>query len=386
VQNSTDNPVRNMTITYVITLSVIAGFSILIHLMLDRIIEEQTDIANIVNISGQQRMLSQRTSLFTVEYLSSGKVEFKQEAINSLNTMKENHTFLLRDYFSAMQNSQESPLSEPMYQLYFGEPHQVHLKLRGFSELIMDALNNDFPKGNEERKYLETIFWDLAHNTILGSLNTVVDQYETESRDKVNKLRQAQQLVFFVILFTLLAEALFVFRPMVEKIRRLGKQADRDHLTGLLNRRSFELLAEKTFSMAVRNKQVFSLITFDIDRFKIINDTYGHDVGDKAIQHISKLIISGSRDSDIVSRFGGEEFVVMLPTTNRENASVVAEKIRKKIQNSPFTLNELVIEMTVSGGVSQYLRTEKGWFASLKRSDKALYQAKNSGRNRTCVV
>jgi diguanylate cyclase (GGDEF)-like protein len=386
VQNSTDNPVRNMTITYVITLSVIAGFSILIHFMLDRIIEEQTDIANIVNISGQQRMLSQRTSLFTVEYLSSGKVEFKQEAINSLNTMKENHTFLLRDYFSAMQNSQESPLSEPMYQLYFGEPHQVHLKLRGFSELIMDALNNDFPKGNEERKYLETIFWDLAHNTILGSLNTVVDQYETESRDKVNKLRQAQQLVFFVILFTLLAEALFVFRPMVEKIRRLGKQADRDHLTGLLNRRSFELLAEKTFSMAVRNKQVFSLITFDIDRFKIINDTYGHDVGDKAIQHISELIISGSRDSDIVSRFGGEEFVVMLPTTNRENANVVAEKIRKKIQNSPFTLNGLVIEMTVSGGVSQYLRTEKGWFASLKRSDKALYKAKKSGRNRTCLV
>jgi diguanylate cyclase (GGDEF)-like protein len=386
VQNSTDNPVRNMTITYVITLSVIAGFSILIHLMLDRIIEEQTDIANIVNISGQQRMLSQRTSLFTVEYLSSGKVEFKQEAINSLNTMKENHTFLLRDYFSAMQNSQESPLSEPMYQLYFGEPHQVHLKLRGFSELIMNALNNDLPKGNEERKYLETIFWDLAHNTILDSLNTVVDQYETESRDKVNELRQAQQLVFFVILFTLLAEALFVFRPMVEKIRRLGKQADRDHLTGLLNRRSFELLAEKTFSMAVRNKQVFSLITFDIDRFKIVNDTYGHDVGDKAIQHISELIISGSRDSDIVSRFGGEEFVVMLPITNRENASIVAEKIRKKIQNSPFTLNELVIEMTVSGGVSQYLKTEKGWFASLKRSDKALYKAKNSGRNRICVV
>ena len=145
MQNSTDNPVRNMTITYVITLSVIAGFSILIHFMLDRIIEEQTDIASIVNISGQQRMLSQRTSLFTVEYLSSGKVEFKQEAINSLKTMKENHTFLLRDYFSAMQNSQESPLSEPMYQLYFGEPHQVHLKLRGFSELIMDALNNDLP-------------------------------------------------------------------------------------------------------------------------------------------------------------------------------------------------------------------------------------------------
>ena len=252
--------------------------------------------------------------------------------------------------------------------------------------MIIDALNNDLPKGNEERKYLETIFWDLAHNTILDSLNTVVDQYETESRDKVNELRQAQQLVFFVILFTLLIEALFVFRPMVEKIRRLGKQADRDYLTGLLNRRSFELLAEKTFSMAVRNKQVFSLITFDIDRFKIINDTYGHDVGDKAIQHISELIISGSRDSDIVSRFGGEEFVVMLPTTNRENANEVAEKIRKKIQNSPFTLNELVIEMTVSGGVSQYLRTEKGWFASLKRSDKALYKAKKSGRNRTCVV
>jgi diguanylate cyclase (GGDEF)-like protein len=292
--------------------------------------------------------------------------------------MKENHAFLLKDYFSAMQNSQESPLSESMYQLYFGQPHQVDLKLRGFSELIMDALNNDLPKSNEEGRYQEIIFRDLAHNTILGSLNAVVDQYETESRDKVNDLRQAQQLVFFVILLTLLAEALFVFRPMVEKIMRLGKQADRDH--------SFEVLADKIFSMAARNKQVFSLITFDIDRFKIINDTYGHDVGDKAILHISDLIISSSRDSDIVSRFGGEEFVVMLPTTNRKNAKVVAEKIRKEIQNSPFSLNELVIEMTVSGGVSQYVETEKGWFDSLKRSDKALYQAKKSGRNRICVV
>jgi diguanylate cyclase (GGDEF)-like protein len=386
VQYSIVSPACSMTTIYIITLSAIAGFSMLIHFMLGQIIEQQAGTAQIVNISGQQRMLSQRASLLTVEYLTSGKVEFKQEALNTLKAMNKNHKFLLKDYVNAKKHNHESPMSKPLQQLYFGQPHHVDQKIRAFSEFIVDALNNGLLKGIEERKYVGSIFKYLADDMILDSLNAVVSQYQTESEDIVRELHQIQQLVFFFIFLTILAEALFVFRPMVERIKYLQQQADRDHLTGLFNRRSLEVLAKKTFTMAAFNSQKVSVITFDIDRFKVINDTYGHDVGDKAIQYVSELIMSCTRDSDIVSRYGGEEFVVLLPQTSQEHAMVLAEKIRIKIQNSPLALNELMIEMTVSGGVSQYLETEKGWFDILKRSDGALYQAKNSGRNKICMA
>ena len=377
---------RILTITYVVTLSVIAVFSILIHFMLDQVIAEQTDTARTVNVSGQQRMLSQRASLFTVEYLSSGSEQFKQKALDTLKTMKENHLFLLTDHFGAMQEGQPSPLSNAIAQLYFNQPHRIDQKVKGFNELITALLNDEPLTGNEESKHRAAVFKKLSENSLLTSLDTVVSQYETESNNRINELRQIQQGVLFVILITLLAEVMFVFRPLIEKLRRLRQQADSDHLTGLLNRRSFELLAGKTLAMAARDKQPVSFISFDIDCFKTVNDSYGHDVGDKAIQHISQLISSGIRDSDLVCRFGGEEFVVLLQKTSPDNALLLAEKIRKNIENSPLILSALIIEMTVSGGVSQYLETEKGWFAVLKRSDKAMYQAKNTGRNKIVVA
>jgi diguanylate cyclase (GGDEF)-like protein len=112
--------------------------------------------------------------------------------------------------------------------------------------------------------------------------------------------------------------------------------------------------------------------------------TYGHDVGDKAIQHISNLIKDSTRDSDCVARFGGEEFVVMLPQTSPECALMLAETIRQKIENSPLEIKQLILDITVSGGVSEYKVGEQGLDAILKRSDVAMYQAKGEGRNKIC--
>ena len=378
------NPTRNMTLTYVLSLSVIAGLSLIVHFMLDRIILEQNDSAKVVNISGQQRMLSQRISLLTLEYLNTGALEFKVEAKENLDTMQKNHQFLLKNQLEPLQKNKPSLLSEQMQNLYFGQPHNVDNKIKQFSHLITQSLklNIDINDIQDRR------FWQLAKTSLLDSLNTVVKQSELESLSKINELRLAQQYLSMIILLTIVIEALFIFRPMVSKIalyaERLQEDANVDHLTGLFNRRAFALLATKAVANCLRYKDPLSLLTFDIDHFKLINDTYGHDVGDKTLQHISTIIKNNVRESDTVARFGGEEFVVLLPKTCKVNAEILAEKVRINIENEPMILDERIINTTVSCGFSQFFLTENNVDATMKRADEGLYEAKKQGRNQVC--
>lgn len=381
-------PTGNMTLSYVISLSIIAGLSIVVHFMFERIIAEQSDTAIVVNISGQQGMLSQQASLFTLEYLNSGSAEFKTEAAKTLNTMQKNHQYLLQEHFRSLQDNQPSPLSESMQNLYFELPHQLDKNVKDFSQLINLSLNMAISGNNEDPEAQNRHFWQLAKKPLLASLNTVLKQYESESLSKVNELRGAQQFVFSIIIFTILVEALFIFRPMVSKVKRLAErlqqEASFDQLSGLFNRRAFAILAKKAVAHSIRYKDPLSLLTFDIDHFKSVKDSYGHDVGDTVIQHIGDIIKNSVRESDTVARFGGEEFVVLLPQTDEADAMLLAEKVRQKIENTPLELPKLIIEMTASCGISQFAASELAMDAMLKRSDKALYQAKKQGRNRVC--
>jgi len=268
--------------------------------------------------------------------------------------------------------------------LYFKLPHNVDYKIKKFSAMINESLKHNV----DINQIQDSRFWGLAKTSLLESLNTVVEQYESESLAKVNALRYAQQLVFAIILLTILIEALFIFRPMVNKVaryaERLQKEANFDHLTGLLNRRAFAMLAGISVANCRRYKEPLSLMTFDIDHFKLINDTYGHAIGDKALQHISQIINSSVRGSDAVARFGGEEFVVLLPRTNKADAQLLAEKVRYKIESEPLTLEKTIINMTASCGVSQFYLSEANVEEMLKRADEGLYKAKEQGRNRVC--
>jgi diguanylate cyclase (GGDEF)-like protein len=124
------------------------------------------------------------------------------------------------------------------------------------------------------------------------------------------------------------------------------------------------------------------VISFDIDLFKSINDKYGHDLGDKVIQNVAGTIQENCRDSDSVFRYGGEEFLILLPKTSMSEAIKLAEKIRSTITNSPTLADKLIIEVTVSAGVSQWDSQETNIESALKRADDALYQAKKQGRDR----
>jgi diguanylate cyclase (GGDEF)-like protein len=166
---------------------------------------------------------------------------------------------------------------------------------------------------------------------------------------------------------------------LLSKTTKLEEKASFDFLTKLYNRRKFNSFLEYEISKANRYKeQHLSLLLVDIDYFKNVNDTYGHLVGDNILQEISKILTICSRDTDIVARWGGEEFVLMLPQTNIEQAFFVGEKLRATIEKHKF---DDVKHITCSIGVGQFHQNEDK-DTLFKRVDAALYKAKNSGRNK----
>ncbi len=159
-----------------------------------------------------------------------------------------------------------------------------------------------------------------------------------------------------------------------------------DQLTGLYNRRYLEEILEKIAASTIREKSLLGVLMIDVDYFKKVNDTYGHDAGDKVLKELSAVLSSSVRDSDFVVRFGGEEFIIILQNIKDEEGIIkVAEKIRETFENTKINVNGKVLQKTISIGVAIYPKhTGKIWEA-IKFADLALYEAKHTGRNRVVV-
>ena len=166
----------------------------------------------------------------------------------------------------------------------------------------------------------------------------------------------------------------------------LYKMAVVDALTGANNKRFFEERAQEEFSYHFRNKTPLSLMMFDIDHFKKVNDTYGHPAGDYVLSEISKLTKSVIRNEDIFARYGGEEFVVLLKNTALNGAHILAERLRASIESHFFYFEGTQIKVSVSIGLTTLVeRNYQTWEEFLKITDQLLYQSKHNGRNRVTV-
>lgn len=157
--------------------------------------------------------------------------------------------------------------------------------------------------------------------------------------------------------------------------------AMQDPLTGLSNRVGFKQALERESDLAHRHQTPFALIMLDIDHFKSVNDNHGHLIGDCVLRDIAQACRDCVRSSDMLYRYGGEEFVLLLSNTTPEGAKLLAERIRRKIENNQFAYGETRLSATVSLGVANLTAQENGE-QLLNRADKALYQAKLDGRNR----
>ncbi|ADQ13686.1 GGDEF domain-containing protein [Halanaerobium hydrogeniformans] len=161
-----------------------------------------------------------------------------------------------------------------------------------------------------------------------------------------------------------------------QKIEELLKT---DKLTGLSNRRHFMEYFEKMIANAKRHSLSLSLVMCDLDHFKKINDNYGHGAGDRVLEEVGELLLNETRQGDLASRIGGEEFTIILNGTSLKEGKNYAERIRKKVSNLEFA--EINKKVTISMGITE-IQAEDNAESFLKRADRALYKAKNNGRNR----
>lgn len=167
---------------------------------------------------------------------------------------------------------------------------------------------------------------------------------------------------------------------------RMAELAVLDELTGLYNVRYLQQRFTEEWKRAERYREPLALAMLDVDHFKNVNDTYGHDVGDSVLREVSARLKSSVRDTDVVARYGGEEFVVLLPSTQLAGALVVAERVRKSVAARRFEAGKARLEITTSIGVALYpSRGVTSKDQLLRAADAALYRAKEEGRDRICV-
>ncbi|MFC1585278.1 diguanylate cyclase [Fibrobacterota bacterium] len=170
---------------------------------------------------------------------------------------------------------------------------------------------------------------------------------------------------------------------MLETTRTLKREADIDDLTGTYNKRYLLRRLKQEFDRSRHYGFRICIIFMDIDFFKRVNDTYNHSAGDYILRTISKILRQNIRNTDILSRFGGEEFVIITPYTKTFEASYLANKLRVSVEDFPFSYRKHALKLTISAGVAS-LSSVKTIRQALERADKALYRAKKTGRNRVC--
>ncbi len=192
----------------------------------------------------------------------------------------------------------------------------------------------------------------------------------------------AQDLQFFSVIGYQMAATLKHF----QRFSSVKTMAIYDTLTGLYNRRYLEERLITETQKAFYGGSPLSLVMVDIDHFKKVNDTFGHTTGDLVLKEIASLLKNSVRKKDTVARYGGEEFILILPEAGLEETTIIAERIRRQIENTPFEMEQTRLNLTVSLGISNFPSHHARSKEDLvKMADQALYDAKRGGRNRVCV-
>jgi two-component system cell cycle response regulator len=212
-------------------------------------------------------------------------------------------------------------------------------------------------------------------NIVLG-LESGVDEYLTKpfnGRELIARVASGMRILK-------LEEQLMQAHQQMEVL------AMRDGLTGLLNRRAIEEYAESEFNLTIRKERMLSVVLLDIDHFKNVNDQFGHKSGDHTLQQVAKILTDSLRNYDRVGRWGGEEFILVLPDTQLNDATTVAERIRVRMAEMKISLeNGETISIHVSLGAASTIEQFSSLTKLIDAADQALYKAKQTGRNRVCI-
>jgi len=249
----------------------------------------------------------------------------------------------------------------------------------GAQKMLKDVLKavNDFSGDTQDYnkglgEYIDTISKDFGETDVKDIIKDLVGA-TVSLKERGEKMNQR------------LEESKLEIDKLRQNLQQVTAEAQKDGLTGLFNRRTFERVLEE-YMMAAKEQTIdLCLIMLDVDHFKKFNDTYGHLLGDEVLKIVSRTLTDSLKGRDVVARFGGEEFVVVLPSTPLDGALRVADAIRQSIANKELKRKDTgqnFGQITVSLGVSAYRHGIDDIPSLVKRADDALYQSKRLGRNR----
>jgi two-component system, cell cycle response regulator len=402
----------SFTKRYIIAISLIALLSSGAYYVLNLALKSSDSTALVVNISGKQRMLSQRIASSSQQYYRAVYGGGTGAVSDSVRTALHEAIKEMGEANRALSSGKLKEgvylrLSLEMYSIYYGE-RELKSRVEEYLERAMRLSN---AQSKHEAMTLLGQILELS-DPLLDDLNKAVLQYQKEGEENIAAINDLEKMVWIVTLLTLLLEVIFIFQPMANKIRELFQEvmwehanlehqvtmrtislertnlklmqlASHDPLTGLKNRLNMERDLEELILQYEKHHLPYGVLMVDIDWFKKINDTYGHDSGDFVLCEISKIMVESVRIQDSVYRAGGEEFVIVFNRITREQVREKAEAIRLKIENHLFIFIDKEMHCTISGGLYHPdIVKSSSVQGVLKLADNALYEAKHAGRNR----
>ncbi len=413
----TTNYVKQVITTrYVIALSVIAILATFALLLLRLMLQDTQSVAYVVNISGKQRMLSQYIAL-DAHRIHHRYQDKDVETANIIKRRLERQSDEMLRANTMLSSGKLSPteevgLSSEMQELYFGRLN-IAKRVEAYANAAKELVLAQTPKDMEKF----ATFFNTESDALLVDLDKVVAQYQKEGEEDLRTIEHLETMIYGVTLVTLLLEVIFIFQPMARQLselakeketfvgdlrhqvelrtihleranERLNKLASHDPLTGLFNRLTLEMDMNLLIKHYKEHKAPFAVILFDIDWFKDVNDTYGHDVGDFVLSEFAQLLKEHFRNEDRIYRAGGEEFVALLSRISVEESMIIAQKIRHIVAEHTFKKESTVLRKTVSAGVyhTDIHTGIKNYKNIYKLADIALYRAKEDGRNRVVLA
>jgi len=355
------------------------------HFVIDHIASEESLMLEVNEIGGRQRMLSERVVHLLLEYAVEKDPEARGYIIGlieqSLNPFVQTHYQLIR---GQLPNGEQVIFEDNIDDLFFDQPEYLDEKARIFIYNTREVLNREWSPELISSFYLKQLR-KATIQSLHSGLEELATLYTMNSQVRITNLRITIAILLCAIFLLVVGIGIFVFNPLFKRILaqqdELHKLAYFDPLTNCHNRRSFLINADFEFERCRGSKRPFSVLFLDIDYLKVINDTFGHAMGDLAIQEITQICLQNLRDGDVLGRIGGDEFGILLPECNLESATHSAERLRKNMSDHKIPGISGEMQVSISIGVATVTDRDKNAFETINRADQNLYQAKRTGRN-----
>ena len=386
-------PAKMLTHAYILALSIIAVLTIIGHMMTGHITHKQKEGSEIAYAISRQRALTQEVMIHAAEYYKTQAQLDRDFLTQTINEMEAGHAALIKTI--KQRKGINGTISDALLNVYFNEPFTLDKQTVGFIDLVRQFAG--MQTDAESQKHIDALKLLMTRKSgpMIRTLDMALDNYQTEVLGETEKFSYMQMWSMIFVLIVLLMEAFFIFRPLVRRIHQynqmLLRHAMEDHLTGLNNRRAFVNRASSELKRADRDHSQSIVVLSDLDRFKSINDTYGHKAGDLVLQHYAGILKEMLRSGDVIGRIGGEEFAILLPRTDDKQGFMTIDRLRDRVASTPCTyLDDKGVEQslsyTASFGLVAVVDQGRDIDELLAAADIGLYQAKESGRNRVIAV